>query len=82
MLTKNPDINPTKNPIIIIKKPILGSLAINKNAASPIVAVSVATTDPNDILPLEYCVKTIIAPPQPGREPKPELTKISNFGLL
>ena len=46
------------------------------------VAVRVATTEPNDILPLEYCVKTIIAPPQPGRDPKAELTKTSNFGLL
>jgi hypothetical protein len=46
------------------------------------VAVRVATTEPNDIFPLEYCVKTIIAPPQPGRDPKAELTNTSNFGLL
>ena len=37
-----------------MNNPVRGSLAINKKAASPIVAVRAATTDPNDTLPLEY----------------------------
>ena len=80
--TNIPETKPTKNPINIINNPILGSLAISKKAASPIVAVNVATTEPKETFPREYWVKTIIAPPQPGSAPRNELTKISNFGLL
>ena len=57
-------------PNIKIKKPVDGSIAKIKNAASPIVAVSTATKEPNDILPCMYCVTTIIAPPQPGIAPR------------
>ena len=81
-LTSKPDTYPTKKPINNINNPVTGSLAINRKAASPIVAVKAATTDPNDALPLEYWVKTIIAPPQPGRAPRKELIKTSNFGLF
>ena len=46
------------------------------------VAVRAATTEPKDALPLEYCVKTIIAPPQPGRAPRKELKKTSSLGFF
>ena len=46
-----------------------GRFAINKNAASPIVAVSVATTAPMLTEPDEYAATTITAPPHPGIAP-------------
>ena len=66
-------------PTSIILKPVNGSFAINKKAASPIVAVNVATTEPKEIFPLIYCVRTIIAPPQPGKAPKKEDKITSNL---
>ena len=50
----------------------MGSIAKIKKAASPIVAVKTATSEPKPILPCIYCVTTIIAPPQPGKAPKKE----------
>ena len=46
-----PVIVPTITPKLNINKPVEGSIAKIKNAASPIVAVSTATKDPNDIRP-------------------------------
>ena len=42
---------PTKAPRQKINKPVLGSSAISKNAASPTVAVKTATKEPKLILP-------------------------------
>ena len=61
---------PTNIPNTKINNPVDGSIAKIKNAASPIVAVSTATKEPNHILPCIYCVTTIIAPPHPGIAPR------------
>ena len=63
----------------MIKRPVLGSCEISKKAASPIVAVNVAKTDPKLKLPLTYRVIMIIAPPQPGSAPKNDANKICQF---
>ena len=44
-------MTPTLPPRTNIKIPVVGSDANNKNAASPMVAVSTATNDPKLILP-------------------------------
>ncbi len=62
-------LTPTPNPSPIIKSPVNGSLANNKKAASPIVAVNVAKTEPKLKRPDTYLVTTMIAPPQPGNAP-------------
>ena len=47
-------MNPTEKPTIIINNPIVGFFAINRNAASPIVDVKAATTEPKETFPLAY----------------------------
>ena len=47
-----------------------GLEAINKNAASPMVAVRAAKTAPKDTFPEVYAATTMTAPPQPGVAPK------------
>ena len=77
-----PETIPTKKPVKRTNNPINGFFAMRRNAASPIVAVRVATTDPKDIFPLVYCVITIMAPPQPGKAPRNEQPTISNLGCF
>ena len=59
-----------------------GFAAINKKAASPMVATRVAKIALKEIAPLTYKVITMIAPPHPGRTPKNAAIKISNFLCL
>ena len=66
---KYPDKVPTTILILKINKPVDGSKAKIKKAASPIVDVKTATKAPKEILPWMYCVTTIIAPPHPGIAP-------------
>ena len=50
--------------------PVDGSFERRRKAASPIVAVNTATSEPKLILPWINWVTTIIAPPQPGSAPR------------
>ena len=65
-----PVTTPTLNPSAIINNPVTGSFARSKKAASPIVAVNVANTEPKLRLPETYRVTTMIAPPHPGKAPR------------
>ena len=75
--TKYPKTIPVKKVTGSMTKAACGLEAINKKAASPIVAIKAANTEPKDTTPLVYKLITIIAPPQPGITPKKALVGIS-----
>ena len=67
--TIQPDRTPTVKDNGNTTNAASGRVAIKRNAASPIVAVRVATTAPNPTCPDEYAATTTTAPPQPGIAP-------------